>query len=436
MSLRYSSLLAAFCGRFTLLAVLVAALAVAGCGPSPAPVEEVAEPTVAPAPLSTAPTLREAAVVYVLAMNNAARCLEIARGALSIYDNVISEDQAEAAQEIRENLSEFFLYQTKPEQATAREIDRIITGRLERVRAEESQELYTAINHLVQAQKALCKEATASRRSQSIYNDKVDDAAFALRNAESEIQWLVEVSPTERNEVMAKYRSQLAAARQRVIDDLGAKGRVGDWFDATLDLPYEQLSAEEYAEEKKSWQEEQARKERQQLARQALHRDAIESWRSDAAEEAQFDIPGVDSGDSSAAPGTNESAGASGAILRTTNQQKAMERWYVVYMDKSLAARIAIDRYQAIGARADIGEKYPACRAVFSTSTDLLTDGSAFDSPEPPIGQALRQSYEAYKKLAQACFDDKIEVMEQHAKSADEHLATATQKLAPYRLAP
>ena len=290
--------------------------------------------------------------------------------------------------------------------------------------------------NLAQAQKTLCKEAASSRRSASAYNNKIEDAAFALRNAESEIEWLLEVSPRERDEIVSKYRSRLAAARQRVIDDLGAKGRVGDWFDATLDLPYEKMTAEEYAAEKKSWEEEQARKERQRLARQALHRDAIESWRSDAAEEAQFDIPGVGGQDSSSAVGTGDSTGASGAILRTTNQQIAMERWYVVYMDKSLAARIAIDRYQAIGAKADIGEKYPVCRAVFSASTDLLTDGSAFDCPEAPIGQALRQSYEAYKKLAQACFDDNIEVMEQHAESAQEHLASATQGLASYRLAP
>ena len=375
-------------------------------------------------------------MVYVLAMNNAARCLEIARGAVSIYDDVISEDPAEAAQEIRDKLSEFFRYQTKPEQATAREIDRIVTGRLERVRAEESPELYTAINNLVQAQKALCKEAAASRRSQSAYNNRVDDAAFALRNAESEIQWLVEVSPAERNAIMAKYRSQLAAARQRVIDDLGAKGRGGDWFDATLDLPHEEITAAEYAEEKKSWEDEQARKERQQLARQALHRDAIESWRSDATEEAQFDIPGLDREDSSAAPGTNEPGSGSGAVLRTTGEQQVMERWYVVYMDKSLASRLAIDRYQAIGARADIGERYPLCRALFSTSTDLLTDGSAFDSPKPAIGQALRQSYEAYKRVAQACFDDDVEVMERQGQSAAEHLATATQDLALYNLEP
>ncbi len=374
-------------------------------------------------------------MVYVLSMNNAARCLEIARGAVSIYEDVTHEDKNEAAAEIRERLSEFFRYETRPEPATAREIDRIATGHLEQVRKKESSELYTALNSLVQAQRALCKEAVATRRSLSAYNNKVDDAAFALRNAESEIQWLVEISPAERTKIMAKYRSQLAAARQRVIDDLGAKGRVGDWFDATLDLPYEELTAEEYAAEKKSWEEEQARKERQQLARQALHRDAIESWRSDATEEAQFDIPGLDS-EGSAASGTDAPGGGAGAVLRTTSQQQAMERWYVVYMDKSLASRIAIDRYQAIGAKADIGEKYPACRALFSTSTDLLTDGSAFNSPKPAIGQALQQSYEAYQRVAQACFDDNVEVMERQAQTAEEHLATATQDLAPYNLKP
>jgi hypothetical protein len=368
-------------------------------------------------------------VVYVLSMNNAARCLEIASGAMAIY-----ADETDA--ESRERLSDFLRYQTRPEQATAREIDRIATGHLEQVRAEESQDLYTALNSLVQAQKALCKEAASSQRTQSAYNNKVDDAAFVLRNAESELQWLIEVSPAERTRIMAKYRSQLAAARQRVIDDLGAKGRVGDWFDATLDLPYEELTAEEYAEEKKSWEGEQARKERQQVARQALHRDAIESWRSDASEEAQFDIPGVGGEGTSAAPGTDDPAGASSAVLRRTGQQQLMERWYVVYMDKSLASRIAIDRYQAIGARADIGEKYPVCRALFSTSTDLLTDGSAFDSPDPAIGQALRQSYEAYKGVAQACFDDDVEAAEQQAQTAEEHLATATQELASYNLEP
>ena len=278
------------------------ALATTGCGPSPAPVQEVAEPTPAPSPVSSAPTLREAAVVYVLSMNNAARCLEIASGAMAIY-----ADETDA--ESRERLSDFLRYQTRPEQATAREIDRIATGHLEQVRAEESQDLYTALNSLVQAQKALCKEAASPQQTQSAYNNKVDDAAFVLRNAESELQWLIEVSPAERTRIMAKYRSQLAAARQRVIDDLGAKGRVGDWFDATLDLPYEELTAEEYAEEKKSWEGEQARKERQQVARQALHRDAIESWRSDASEEAQFDIPGVGGEGTSAAPGTNDPAG-------------------------------------------------------------------------------------------------------------------------------
>lgn len=375
----------------------------------------------------------------MLAMNNAARCLEIARGAVAIYEDVpVVEGAAkdEVAKDTRERLSDFFRYDTKPEQATAREIDRIATRRLEQVRKNESQEIYAALNNLVQAQKALCNEATTQRRGSSAYDNKVEDAAFALRAAEAEIQWLVEVSPAERDEVLVKYRSQLAAARQRVIDDLGAKGRVGDWFDATLDLPYEELSAEEYAEEKKSWEEEQARKERQQLARQALHRDAIESWRSDATEEAQFDIPGVGGEGSSAAPGGDDPAGAAGGVLRTTGQRQRMERWYVVYMDKSLASRLAIDRYQAIGAKADIGEKYPACRALFSTSTDLLTDGSAFDSPDPAIGQALRQSYEAYKRVAQACFDDNVEVMEQQAQSAAEHLATATQGLAPFNLEP
>jgi hypothetical protein len=386
--------------------------------------------------ISTAPTFREAAVVYVLSMNNAARCLQIADGAMSIYAEVALADNDNAAEQIREKLTEFFLYRTRPEQATAREIDRIATSQLERVRQNESQELYTALNHLVQAQKSLCKEAATSRRSSSAYSNKVDDAAFALRNAESEIDWLLEVSSSERDEIMARYRSRLAAARQRVIDDLGSKGRAGDWFDATLDLPYEQMTAEEYAAEKKSWQEEQARKERQQVARQALHRDAIESWRSDAAEEAQFDIPGVEGGGVTPTSGSDGSAGGSGGVLRTTSERQAMERWYVTYMDKSLATRLAIDRYQAVGAQADIGDRYPLCRAVFSTCTDLLTDGSAFKSPKPAIGQALRQSYEAYKKVAQACFDDDLEVMEQQARSAAEHLASATQNLAPYNLVP
>jgi hypothetical protein len=372
-------------------------------------------------------------------MNNAARCLEIARGAVSIYEDVTAHEEAEekeAVKESRERLSDFFRYDSRPEQATAREIDRIATRQLERVRQNESQELYTALNNLVQAQKALCKEASTQQRKTSIYSNGVDDAAFALRNAESEIQWLVEVPASERNKIMAKYRSQLAAARQRVIDDLGTKGRVGDWFDATLDLPYEEISAEEYAAEKKSWQEEQARKERQQLARQALHRDAIESWRSDAAEEAQFDIPGVEGGGVTPASGSEGSSGGSGGVLRTTSEQQAMERWYVAYMDKSLATRLAIDRYQAVGAQADIGERYPLCRALFSTCTDLLTDGSAFNSPKPAIGQDLRQSYEAYKKVAQACFDDDLAVMEQQARSASEHLESATQNLAPYNLVP
>ena len=143
------------------------ALATTGCGPSPAPVQEVPEPTPAPSPVSSAPTLREAAAVFVLSMNNAARCLEIARGAVSIYEDVTNEDKNEAAAEIRERLSEFFRYETRPEQATAREIDRIATGHLEQVRAKESGELYTALNSLVQAQKALCKEAVATRRSLS-----------------------------------------------------------------------------------------------------------------------------------------------------------------------------------------------------------------------------------------------------------------------------
>jgi hypothetical protein len=369
-------------------------------------------------------------------MNNAARCLQIADGAMSIYAEVALADNDNAAEQTREKLTEFFLYRTRPEQATAREIDRIATSQLERVRQNESQELYTALNHLVQSQKSLCKEAATSRRSSSAYSNKVDDAAFALRNAESEIDWLLEVSSSERDEIMARYRSRLAAARQRVIDDLGSKGRAGDWFDATLDLPYEQMTAEEYAAEKKSWQEEQARKERQQVARQALHRDAIESWRSDAAEEAQFDIPGVEGGGVTPTSGSDGSAGGSGGVLRTTSERQAMERWYVTYMDKSLATRLAIDRYQAVGAQADIGDRYPLCRAVFSTCTDLLTDGSAFKSPKPAIGQALRQSYEAYKKVAQACFDDDLEVMEQQARSAAEHLASATQNLAPYNLVP
>jgi hypothetical protein len=88
-------------------------MATTGCGPSPAPVEEVAEPTAALPPVSTAPTLREAAVVYVLAMNNAARCLEIARGAVSIYEEVTAHEEAEeaeAAKETRERLSDFFRY--------------------------------------------------------------------------------------------------------------------------------------------------------------------------------------------------------------------------------------------------------------------------------------------------------------------------------------
>ncbi|MGB5892198.1 MAG: hypothetical protein WBH75_19755, partial [Thermoanaerobaculia bacterium] len=292
MSLRYSSLPAALFGWILPLGLFLVAmpLVTAGCAPTPAPLEEAADSAASPPPASTAPTLREAAEVYVLAMNNAARCLEIARGAVAIYEDVpVVEGAAkdEVAKDTRERLSDFFRYDTKPEQATAREIDRIATRRLEQVRKNESQEIYAALNNLVQAQKALCNEATTQRRGSSAYDNKVEDAAFALRAAEAEIQWLVEVSPAERDEVLVKYRSQLAAARQRVIDDLGAKGRVGDWFDATLDLPYEELSAEEYAEEKKSWEEEQARKERQQLARQALHRDAIESWRSDATEEAQ-----------------------------------------------------------------------------------------------------------------------------------------------------
>jgi hypothetical protein len=366
-------------------------------------------------------------VVYVLSMNNAARCLEIARGAITLYED-------ETDEETRERLGDFLRWQTRPDQATAREIDRIATGLLQQVRANESQELYTALNNLVQAQKALCKEVSISRRSQSAYNNKVDDAAFAMRNADQEAGWLLEVSPTEREKVLTKYRSQLAAARQRVIDDLGAKGRVGDWFDATLDLPYEELTAEEYAAEKKSWQEEQARKERQQMARQSLHRDAIESWRSDASEEAQFDIPGVDRESSSAAPGGDAAGGATGGVLRSTSQEQAMRRWYLAYMEKSLAARIAIDRYRLTGAQADIGEKLPICRSVFSTTTDLLTDGSAFNSPEREIGQTLEQSFEGYKQVAQACFDDNIEVMERHAQAAEEQLAAAKKELATYNL--
>lgn len=431
MALRSSSLPLADSARLLLALLLpvAASLANVGCAPSPPPLEESGEPIPTPSATPPVPALREASEVYVLAVTNAARCLEIARGVMAIYDD-------DTAEEPRESVSDFMLVQSRPEQATAREVHKIASSRLEQVRANDSQDLYTALNKLVQAEEALCEEAATLRRSASSYDSKVDDAAFAMRSAESEARWLIEVSPAEREEVLAKYRSQLAAVRQAAIDQLAADGRVGDWFDATLDLPYEPLSAEEYAEKKRAWEEEQSRRDRQRLARQTLHREAIESWRSDAPGEARFDIPGVDSEDPSSTSGASGSVGENGAVLRTTAQQQAMQSWYETYLHSSLPARIAIDRYQRVGVEAEIAERLPVCRTLFSTTTDLLTAGPALGCPDRAIGLALRQHYEAYNRVAQACFDDNTEEMELISRSAEELLTSANQELSSYNLEP
>ena len=364
------------------IAALALALTLAGCDS-----ELYRKLTTAP-PETSAP--KDA---VALIRHNKQRCLAIAQGATNYFGlNADPSSWNEYIYNQRKDVISELAVQAILEQKVMPDMRSVAVG--------EEQE---AIENLFAAHQHLCVSAIQAPSDLGQYDATIAGAVYGFDAADQVVERLINVSLTEQQLVVDRYRpqiDQMIASEERSYEKaLGWKS--GRKSGATSELERKAYEAQKREDEEKE-------KRRQEI---------LAEWRKERETTRKDD------------PVSSKPLGQ-----RETTADR-MRVWHASYLQKAAPTKEALGRYLALRDKLDPNVE-PACRELLQASETALADPSMFSSPNRGLNFSLKEAFIEFRAAAKACIDVRPVDAGYRVSAGQQALGRAAQVLRNYSLAP
>ncbi len=342
-------------------------------------------------------------------VDNQDRCLELSYGRLDILEaDYTSDEQTQEMEHYLEDQNETNVRVARNAMGIAR--------RLTRDAARGGEDVVKrSLDDMLGSQEDLCEWATSAHSwsDAEVYRRQIREQGDQFAHAQAALPMDLQLTGSQRREVVQKYRDQLYGHR----DGAPASGVASDPGDGGWDGP---ISEQEYQRKKKAydeWLAEQERREAEKVRRQAERRAAMQ----ERLKQQPREMPKLELN----VPREPEQA----AI-----DPEAMTAWHGEYSTRIAPFKRSLSGFLESRAATRTLIMFNACLDLARGAQGVLEDPKALESPDPQIGKSLKRAVSFFKQAADACVNNRLKASRDAVTQGERALGQAARALKPYGL--
>lgn len=344
--------------------------------------------------LTTAPAeATSPADAVALIRHNKERCLSIARGATNYFslsatagswgDYILSERQ-----EVIASL------------ATQAILEEDILPEIESQASSDEEE---AIASLFEAHRQLCQGAIQAPSTFAEYDGRIAQAVYSYDAADQVVEDLVDVTSTEQELAVAKYKpmvEEMIEREQRSYEKALGWREQRQGSAATAEL------------EKKAYEAHQKETEERERRQQEI----LEQWRKERG-------------------ATRKSEPVERVSSTRQSPEQLMQSWHASYLQRAAPTKSALARYLDLRDKLDPNVQ-PVCQELMAAADAALADPVIFNSPSTRVNYALKDAFLEFRAAAKSCVNALPVEAGYRLTAGQQALGRAAAGLRPYSLEP
>ena len=344
-------------------------------------------------------------------VDNQDRCLELSYGRLDILQ----------ADYTRDEQTEEMQHYLEAQNGTNVRVARNALGVARRLTRDAGRggedPVKRSLADMLGSQEDLCEWATSahSLNDAEVYRRQIREQGDQFAQAQAALPMDLQLTRSQRREVVQKYRDQLYGGRDGFAD--GATSGVASDPISGFDGP---ISEQEYQRKKKAydeWLAEQERREAEMVRRQAERRAAMQERLSQQPRE----MPKLE---------LNVPRESEQAVI----DPQAMAAWHGEYATRIAPFKRSLSGFLKSRSTSRTLIMFNACLDLARGAQGVLEDPKALESPDPQVGQSLKRAVGFFKQAADACVNNRLKASRDAVTRGERALGEAAKALKPHGL--